>query len=513
VRRAVDGALEDDVVSASSPSGFDAGRLALDHNTDALLGDRPHDRVTRIMVTLPTEAAHDPAFVRHLVMRGMDIARINGAHDDADSWQRMAAHVEVAARDVERPCKVSMDLAGPKLRTGPLAAGPEVLRFKPNRDLRGVPVAPADVTLVASPSLSPNARAGVPVDPAWLARRHTGDVIELRDTRGSARELAVFDTETGVVQAKVWNTTYIERGTVLRCDADETTVRAMEPLPQYHTVRKGDVVVVTRDLEPAIPWHSGQPGVPVIGCTLSTAVDAMRVGHRVVFDDGKISGVVEDVGPDQFVVRVLTAAPNGSRLRAEKGINLPDTDLPVSILNESDLPLIETAARCADMLALSFLRHEDDIDEVRQHLDAVNASDLGLVLKIETNGAFERLPEIFLRAMGSRRVGVMIARGDLAVEAGYGRLAEVQEEVLWLCEAARLPVIWATGVLDALARTGQPSRAEVTDAAMAQRAECVMLNKGPHIDIAIEALDEILQRMSGHQRKKAALLRPLRSWV
>ena len=73
-------------------------------------------------------------------------------------------------------------------------------------------------------------------------------------------------------------------------------------------------------------------------------------------------------------------------------------------------------------------------------------------------------------------------------------------------------VIWATEVLDQLARTGHPSRAEVTDAAMAQRAECVMLNKGPHVDAAIVVLDDILRRMSGHQRKKTPLLRSLRSW-
>jgi pyruvate kinase len=115
--------------------------------------------------------------------------------------------------------------------------------------------------------------------------------------------------------------------------------------------------------------------------------------------------------------------------------------------------------------------------------------------------------------MRSPLVGVMIARGDLAVEAGYERLAEVQEEILWLCEAAHLPVIWATEVLDQLARTGQPSRAEVSDAAMAQQAECVMLNKGPHVDTAIVVLDDILRRMSGHQRKKTPQLRPLRSWI
>jgi pyruvate kinase len=199
-------------------------------------------------------------------------------------------------------------------------------------------------------------------------------------------------------------------------------------------------------------------------------------------------------------------------LRAEKGINLPDTDLTITAATDADLPLLKVAAAHADMVGLSFLRHEGDVDVVHDYLRLVHAEHLGIVLKIETTAAFASLPEILLRAMRSPLVGVMIARGDLAVEAGYERLAEVQEEIMWLCEAAHLPVIWATEVLDQLARTGHPSRAEVTDAAMGQRAECVMLNKGPHVDTAIVVLDDILRRMSGHQRKKMALLRPLHSW-
>ena len=82
----------------------------------------------------------------------------------------------------------------------------------------------------------------------------------------------------------------------------------------------------------------------------------------------------------------------------------------------------------------------------------------------------------------------MIARGDLAVEVGFERLSEVVRQILALCEAAHVPAIWATQVLETLAKTGAPSRAEVTDAAAAQRAECVMLNKGPYILDAIRAL-------------------------
>jgi pyruvate kinase len=171
------------------------------------------------------------------------------------------------------------------------------------------------------------------------------------------------------------------------------------------------------------------------------------------------------------------------------------------------------AAAHADLLALSFLRHEDDVDDVVERVAAAGGQHLGLLLKIETIPGFQRLPEILLRSLQHPRVGVMIARGDLAVELSYERLAEVQEEVLWLCEAARVPVVWATEVLDRLARTGRPTRAEITDAAMAQRAECVMLNKGPHVDAAITLLDDVLRRMAGHQRKKTALLRPLRAWI
>ena len=103
----------------------------------------------------------------------------------------------------------------------------------------------------------------------------------------------------------------------------------------------------------------------------------------------------------------------------------------------------------------------------------------------------------------------MVARGDLGVEIGFERLAEVQEEILWLCEAAHVPVIWATQVLESLAKKGMPSRAEVTDAAMGGPAECVMLNKGPHIVEAVRFLSDVLGRMQGHHDKKRATLRRL----
>jgi pyruvate kinase len=99
----------------------------------------------------------------------------------------------------------------------------------------------------------------------------------------------------------------------------------------------------------------------------------------------------------------------------------------------------------------------------------------------------------------------MIARGDLAVECGFERLAEAQEEILWVCEAAHVPVIWATQVLENLTKQGLPSRAEITDAAASVRAECVMLNKGPFVLDSVHVLDDILSRVEGQQEHRKPL--------
>lgn len=496
---------------APTTLSFEEGRKALDRNTDALFGPRPPGRVPRIMVTLPSEAADDYLLVRHLISSGMDVARINGAHDEPLQWEQMARNVRKASAETGRLCRVSMDLPGPKLRTAALVEGPQVVKLRPERDLRGVPISPALVTLVTGSG--PEGVGGrLPVDAAWIERRQQGDVVDMVDTRGSRRRLTVVEKAPVRLVLEVWDTTYVETGAVLRCFEDSTRVGALAPVPQYHLLCIGDLLLLTLDLEPAVPWRHGQPGEARIGCTLAEAFAAAQVGQRVILDDGKMTGIIESVGVDELRVRILAASPGGSRLRAEKGINLPDTDLTITAATDADLPLLKVAAAHADMVGLSFLRHEGDVDVVHDYLRLVHAEHLGIVLKIETTAAFASLPEILLRAMRSPLVGVMIARGDLAVEAGYERLAEVQEEIMWLCEAAHLPVIWATEVLDQLARTGHPSRAEVTDAAMGQRAECVMLNKGPHVDTAIVVLDDILRRMSGHQRKKMALLRPLHSW-
>jgi pyruvate kinase len=194
---------------------------------------------------------------------------------------------------------------------------------------------------------------------------------------------------------------------------------------------------------------------------------------------------------------------------ADKGINLPESALRLPSLTSKDLADLRFIAANADIVGYSFVRTESDVFDLQERLEELGGEQLGIVLKVETIRAFENLPGLLLAAMRSPCAGVMIARGDLAIECGFERMAEVQEEILWICEAAHMPVIWATQVLEKLAKEGLPSRAEITDAAMGERAECVMLNKGPYIVEAVRALDDIMRRMQAHQRKKSAMLRPL----
>jgi pyruvate kinase len=191
---------------------------------------------------------------------------------------------------------------------------------------------------------------------------------------------------------------------------------------------------------------------------------------------------------------------------------LPDSQLDLPALTDKDIQDLEIVAQEADMVGLSFVQKPDDVALLRSHLHRLKRDDMGLVLKIETLRGFENLPELMLAAMASVSSGIMIARGDLAVECGFERMAEVQEEILCCAEAAHVPVIWATQVLESMAKTGLPSRAEISDAGLGVRAECVMLNKGPFINEAIRTLDDILRRMAGHQNKKRPLLRALRAW-
>jgi pyruvate kinase len=503
---------------APAPADFAAGARLLAERTEQLLGPLPKDRRVRVMVTMSAEAAEQPALVRDLVAAGMDVMRINCAHDDADAWRRMVENLRSAELETGRPCRVLCDLAGPKLRTGPIEPGPGVLHWWPLRDDAGRILAPARVRITAEPAPPGAGDPVLPVERALLQRLREGDELRFTDVRGRSRRLTVTCVAPDEAIGESDRNTYIgsEAAVVLHRNGAPMAVGrigVLRPVEQVLRVEVGDRVVVTRDTQLGRPAERDEAGGGLrpasIGCTLPEAFRDVRPGEPIFFDDGKIGGVVHGVAEDHLEVEITRARGGKAKLRGDRGINLPETDFQLTALTAKDRADLDFIIEHADLVGLSFLRSPADIDELFAELASRGGEQLGIVLKIETRRAFEQLPRLLLSALRSRAVGVMVARGDLGVELGFSRLAEVQEEILWLCEATHLPVIWATQVLESLAKKGMPSRAEVSDAAMGGMAECVMLNKGPHTLEAVRFLSDVLARMQGHHDKKRATLRRL----
>ncbi|AKG33336.1 pyruvate kinase [Paenibacillus durus] len=501
-----------------------AGQQLLREHTEALLGAPPADRNVRIMVTMPNEAADDYWLVYNLLMSGMNCMRINCAHDDQEIWSKVINNLRKAEKATNLSCQIMMDLAGPKLRTGSAQPKPAVIKIRPLKNDYGQIIRPARVWLFAKETPSSPITAAdyfLPVEREWLDKLATGDRIKIQDARDARRTLKVIDvTEKGCL-AEANKTAYIIPGTELVIHTEsgtgtkfKTTIGSLPAKKNTIHLTIGDLLILEPELEygrPAALDNEGNVISPAaIGSPAHEVFGDIRAGEEIWFDDGKIGGIVERAEADRLYVRITHTREGGHKLGGEKGINLPNSNLHLSAMTTKDVEDLKFVASHADIVALSFANSVEDVQLLRRHLYELNSQELGIVLKIETQRGFENLPSMLLEIMKVPRCGVMIARGDLAVECGFERMAEVQEEILWICEAAHVPVIWATQVLESMAKEGLPSRAEITDAAMGEGSECVMLNKGKHIVDTVKALDNILKRMQGHQHKKRSMMRELR---
>ena len=413
-----------------------------------------------------------------------------------------------------------MDLAGPKIRTGDLQPCRGVLRIRPKRNSQGRMIAPRRVCFVPENARwIPKKCVVIPVSQECIDYAEVGDIVRFRDVRGKKRKMEVVRKNDKGLQLLCYKNSYIASETKLairRREADETAefrVGELPPMEEPLLLNEGDTLILHRDNIPGEPAVFDAEGAIVepahIACRQPEVFRFISAGDPISLNDGKIQGIVKSATDEELVVDITHAKPSGSRLRADKGINFPKSDIELLGLTETDRANLEFVAEHADSVSLSFVRKPTDIVSLQNELKKYPSRELGIVIKIETVKAFKDLPRLLLTAMRHYPAAVMIARGDLAVECGWERLAEIQEEILWMCEAAQVPVIWATDVLDRETKKGRPSRAEITDAAMSQRADCVMLNKGPHILAAIHMLDNILRRMQDHQQKKTPKLRKL----
>jgi pyruvate kinase len=514
----------DSALAAKVPVGFDDEGCEdlLQARTNDLLG-ATEQRAVRIMVTMPSEAASNYELVYSLVAAGMDVMRINCAHDGPEQWQGMIENLSRAETSLGKKCRIYADLAGPKMRTGSLRPLGRVVTVGAKRDERGVLIEPARVWLQAegAEGLSEVVAADrvLPLTGGVLDNAAPGDDLHVRDCRGITRHLQLVKYRDGRWLAESVKRIFLESGAPVGLYRDGILLQKGKVglLPEIVApliLSCGDTLILTRSQVPGSQGsrdHQGRIVEPAsIPCSLEEAFDQVKSGERVCFDDGKIGGTVEENDGERIVVRITTdGSAKGQKLAVGKGINFPDTRFVMPSLTEKDLADLDFVVSRVDMIGLSFVRGPEDVLALHERLAACGRPDLGVVLKIENCQAFTNLPQILLAGLRTQHLGVMVARGDLAAEMGFDRLAEVQEEILWLCEAAHVPVIWATQVLEGMAQKHLPSRAEITDAAMSGRAECVMLNKGPFIVDTVSFLGNILERMQCHQNKKRAMLRRL----
>ena len=408
-----------------------------------------------------------------------------------------------------------MDLAGPKLRTGPMKPGPQILHFKPERDLSGNVTKPARLWIAPPDVLPPDgtANAIIPVDVSLLKEIKRGSSIGFTDARGKKIQVVVERKQGDGMWGLCHDSAYLEADTELVINKVKQTgkeisvVGKLLPLEQFILLLKDDILILHKDPIPGEPAQYDKNGKLVahahISCTLPEVFEDVMPGEVVFFNDGKIEGIIDVKEKDHLRIKIIHAKSLGSKLKADKGINFPESDLKITGLTTKDKVDFDFVAQWADVVNLSFVNYPSDVETYLQELNRKDRKP-GLILKIETRKGFENLPEILLHAMQIFPVGIMIARGDLAVETGWKDFACIQEEIMRVGDAAHVPAVWATQVLENMARSGVPTRSEITDAALAQRAECVMLNKGEYIEKTVDVLDSILNKMQKHRDKAGA---------
>lgn len=507
-----------DVLRGAPALEPETGLALLAEHAAATLGPLPSERGTRLMATVPPEAADNPALVTGLLADGMNIARLDASHGDARAWTRIVRNLHRAEKELGCSCRVAFDLAGPALRIGPIAPGPAVARWRPARGACGEVIASAIVRLVRPVAQGVGVADGIPVDAGLVARTRPGDRIRLTDARGRKRSLAVVERTDDFCICTADATAYVTRGTKLVVMRGghvvvRSEVGTLPPLPGVIELRSGDGLDLVLGEEPgrgaAIDGNGAMTAPARVGCALPEVFRAIRIGERVLLDDGAIQGVVAAITEGRFRIEVRQCAGGSVKLRGGTGIRFPDSDLQLPALMPKDRADLAFAARHGDIVTLPFVERVEVVEEVIAELGRIGARNLGVAIRIESGRAFHQLPRLLASALRHANVAIVLAPASLGVDVGFERLPEMQEEILRLCRAAHVPVIWATPAHGSLATGGAPSRAEVTDAAVGIRADCILSRDGRYAREAIRFQGGVIARIQAHRQEDLASLRKL----
>ena len=496
------------------------------HNSKALFGGKGSSKLSRqstaVMVTLPSHAAeNDGVLIRQLSDAGVNVFRINTAHDDAYVWKKMADVIAKinTKREAADKIKIFVDLAGPKIRTGticevdhPIVIGSnkgekEILLHYGEGETKGESTDPFSLEKIP---------AHLIVDKKFFKRMAKGDTLHIVDVNHKKGSIHLYEVNGTYAKGVIHKKILINKKTKIAVDNHKGKLRKVQIQKDPIRLFINDLLIISENDslgKSALLDEDKKIIFPaIIGCSLKGTLSSIKIGEKVFIDDGKIGLVVVENNTDSVTCKVLISKTGGTLLKEEKGINFPNTYIKTSALTESDRVNALSVLEFADSLSLSFCQNAEDVRDLQALLRENGRTDIGIITKIETQQAVTNMPEILKQLLESEKSGVMIARGDLAIEVGFENLAYIQEALLDICNAAHLPVIWATQVLESMMKNHLPSRAEVTDAAMSGRAECVMLNKGAFAIDTIDVLKRILHDMHSISKKNRQLLKKETLW-
>ncbi|GMH29650.1 hypothetical protein Nepgr_031493 [Nepenthes gracilis] len=405
---------------------IDSMKKLASSNRDRLLGLLQEGRTTHIMVTVGQEAV-ESEMITDILKAGATIVRINCAHGNHGMWSEIIRRVREASQKLEKPCRILMDLAGPKLRTGNPNDGPCVMKISPTKNATGYTIFPAKVWVSCKGSgppshLSPDAVLYVDSHELF-PKLKLDDAVRFRDARGKQRMLKVSGSFCGYLgfMADCFETAYIQLGTELYVKTKENGssvgfVVDVPPIEQFIRLRVGDQLIISQEIttktDEVFEHHK-------ITCSSDHLFNSVKPGEPIAFDDGMIWGVIQSNSSSEIVVSITHSSPKGKKLGSEKSINIPASTITFQGLTSKDLTDLEFVALHADMAGISFVREARDVEVLLKELQKRKLGKLGIVLKIETKDGVKNLPQMILEAMKAPNpLGVMIARGDLAVECG-----------------------------------------------------------------------------------------------
>jgi pyruvate kinase len=458
-----------------------------------IFGDLTHK--TKIMVTLPSEAGTDATLIKNLIANDVALLRINTAHDNASTWKKMAEFINHENEIQNKNTKIYVDLAGPKIRTGKIKN--VFTPFKVGSKYKDYEI---EIYPYNNTSFSNN--TSFVIDEKLYEKVLKKSKLQIISEEKSV-ECEVIDENDRVV-IKIDKKILIDENTIIKCGKVESKLHNLQKFPEELKVFMDDEIIISHDIVGENSFiYNEKTYKSIISCTNREIFDYVNIGDCVFIDDGKIGVRILEKKDIGLICKVVIAKETGVVIKEEKGINFPNSNLEIPAITDEDKKAFESIVEFADLIGLSFAQSEDDVHTLQNMISDRN---IAIVPKIETKKAFNNLEEIIKALQEKDKFGIMIARGDLAIEVGFENLPFIQKEIFDICEASHTPVIYATQILESKMKKNVPSRAEVIDVSVASRADCVMLNKGPFIIDALQILNNILHKMHKMFQKDREIL-------